>query len=199
MKELLVATGNKGKMKEIRHILAGFVDRLYCLSDFPSIPQVEEDGRTFEENAVKKAICAARATGIPAMADDSGLVVKALNGQPGVRSARYAGIDASDADNNRKLLGDLAGLSEGERAAFFFCAVALCFPDGTCRTFCGRVDGIILDAPCGAGGFGYDPLFLVPEYGRTFAELDSEVKNRISHRGRALAKLRRHLAGTGGL
>lgn len=199
MKELLVATGNKGKMNEIRQILADFVDRLYCLADFSGIPEVEEDGSTFEENAVKKALSAARATGMPAMADDSGLVVNVLGDRPGVRSARYAGLDASDADNNRKLLDDLAGLPECERTAFFYCAIALCFPGGDCITFCGRVDGVVLDSPRGAGGFGYDPLFLVPEYGKTFAELDSTLKNRISHRGRALEELRKYLAVAGGV
>lgn len=199
MKELLVATGNKGKMNEIRQILAGFVDRLYCLADFPEIPEVVEDGDTFEENAVKKARSAATATGMPAMADDSGLVVTALDGRPGVRSARYAGSDASDAENNRKLLHELAGLPECERTAFFCCAIALCFPDGTCSSFCGKIDGVIIDVPRGAGGFGYDPLFLVPKYGKTFAELDSALKNRISHRGRALEELRKYLAGAGAL
>jgi XTP/dITP diphosphohydrolase len=195
VKELLVATRNMGKMKEIRQILDGLVDRLYCLADFSDIPEVEEDGWTFEENALKKASCACRATGLPAMADDSGLVVAFLEGRPGVRSARYAGVGASDADNNRKLLADLSGFSGLERKAFFYCAVALCFPGGVSRTFCGKVDGIILEQPRGIGGFGYDPLFLVPEYGKTFAGLDLKIKNKISHRGRALDELRIYLSG----
>ncbi|MDD2319527.1 MAG: XTP/dITP diphosphatase [Geobacteraceae bacterium] len=195
MIELLVATANKGKMKEIGQILAGYVDRLYCLADFPDLPEVVEDGLTFEENACKKALSAARATGIPSVADDSGLVVEALGGHPGIRSARYSGIGASDADNNRKLLREMADLPAAQRAAYFYCAVALCFPDGTCRTFCGTLQGVMLDAPRGAGGFGYDPLFFVPEHGKTLAELDSGVKNDISHRGKALEELRKYLSG----
>jgi XTP/dITP diphosphohydrolase len=186
-----VATGNKGKMNEIRQILAGFVDRLYCLADFPGLPEVIEDGLSFEENACKKAMSAAIATGIPTVADDSGLVVDALGGRPGIHSARYAGVGASDAENNQKLLYEMAGLTAHQREALFYCAVALCFPDGTCRTFCGTLCGVLLESPRGAGGFGYDPLFLLPEYGETLAELGMEVKNGISHRGRALEKLRK--------
>ncbi|MRR55957.1 MAG: XTP/dITP diphosphatase [Deltaproteobacteria bacterium] len=193
MKELLVATGNKGKLLEIRQLLAGYVDRVYCLADFPDLPEVIEDGQSFEENARKKAMSAVRATGIPAMADDSGLVVDVLGGRPGVYSARYAGVGASDADNNRKLLRDLAEFSGQERAAFFSCAVALCFPDGTCRTFCGTLNGMLLASPRGTEGFGYDPLFLVPEYGKTLAELDLTIKNSISHRGQAMEELRKFL------
>lgn len=194
MRKLLVATGNKGKMNEIRQILAGFVDQLYCLADFPDLPEVVEDGLTFEENAVKKAVSAVRATGIPSLADDSGLVVDALGGRPGVYSARYAGPAATDEENNRKLLRDLTGVPAQERAAFFSCAVALCFPDGTCRTFCGTLNGMLLDSPRGSEGFGYDPLFFVPEYGMTLAELDMTIKNEISHRGRALEELRKFLS-----
>lgn len=190
MKELLVATGNKGKMNEIRQILAGFVDHLYGLADFPDLPKAIEDGLTFEENACKKALPVAIATGIPTVADDSGLVVDALEGRPGIFSARYAGSGSSDAENNLKLLDDMAGLKDVQRTAYFYCAVALCFPDGTCRTFCGTLNGVLLESPRGDGGFGYDPLFLLPEYGKTLAELGTEVKNGISHRGRALEKLR---------
>ena len=195
MKELLVATGNKGKLYEIRQLLAGDVDRVYCLADFPDLPEVVEDGLTFEENARKKAFSAVRATGLPAMADDSGLVVDVLGGRPGVHSARYAGIGASDADNNRQLLQDLAEFSGQERAAFFSCAIALCFPDGACRTFCGTLHGMLLSSPRGTEGFGYDPLFLVPEYGKTLAELDLVIKNKISHRGQAMEELRKFLCG----
>jgi XTP/dITP diphosphohydrolase len=194
VKELLVATGNKGKMEEIQQILAGFVDRLYCLADFPDLPAAIEDGLTFEENACKKAMTAALATGIPSVADDSGLVVDALEGRPGIYSARYAGIGASDAENNRKLLHDMAALEPQQRKAFFYCAVALCFPDGTCKIFSGNLNGVLLDSPRGDGGFGYDPLFLLPDYGKTLAELGMEVKNGISHRGRALEKLRKYFS-----
>ena len=194
MKELLVATGNKGKMSEIQQILAGFVDRLYCLADFSDLPEVVEDGLTFEENACKKAMATARASGIPSLADDSGLVVDALDGRPGIYSARYAGVGASDAENNRKLLHDMATLKGPQREAYFYCAVALCFPGGSCKTFCGTLKGVLLDSPRGDGGFGYDPLFLLPEYGKTLAELGMEVKNGISHRGRALEKLRKYFS-----
>lgn len=194
MKELLVATGNKGKMDEIRQILADSVDRLYCLADFPDLPDAIEDGLTFEENACKKALPAAIATGIPTVADDSGLVVDALEGRPGIFSARYAGSGASDAENNQKLLHEMAGLKDNQRAVFFYCAVALCFPDRTCKTFCGTLNGVLLESPRGDGGFGYDPLFFIPEYGKTLAELGTEVKNGISHRGRALQKLRKYFS-----
>lgn len=195
MKELLVATGNKGKLLEIRQLLASYVDQVYCLADFPDLPEIVEDGLTFEENAYKKAISAARATGIPAIADDSGLVVNVLGGRPGVYSARYAGVGASDAENNRKILQDLTEFSGQERAAFFSCAVVLCFPDGICRTFCGTLHGMLLASPRGTEGFGYDPLFLVPEYGKTLAELDLATKNKISHRGQAMEELRKFLGG----
>jgi len=198
VKELLVATGNRGKLIEIRHLLAGYVDQVRCLADFPGLPEVVEDGFTFEENARKKALSAVRATGIPVMADDSGLVVNVLGGRPGVLSARYAGVGASDVENNHQLLQDLAGYSGQNRAAFFSCAVALCFPDGTCRAFSGTLHGMLLDSPRGTDGFGYDPLFLVPEYGKTLAELDVTLKNKISHRGQAMEALKKFLGSLNG-
>jgi XTP/dITP diphosphohydrolase len=193
MKELLVATGNRGKFREIEGILRNEVAKLYSLEGFPGIPQVEEDGATFVENAVKKAQSAASATGKPVIADDSGLEVDALGGRPGVYSARFAGKDADDSTNNAKLLGELANIPEEQRNAAFRCVIALCFPDGRCRTFAGTLHGVILNEPRGTDGFGYDPLFLVPEYGRTLAELPLEVKNAISHRGQALAELNEYL------
>ncbi|HLO27377.1 MAG TPA: XTP/dITP diphosphatase [Geobacteraceae bacterium] len=195
MKELLVATGNKGKFIEIQLLLQGVVERLYAATDFPGLPVVSEDGLTFAENAVKKAISAARITGMPVIADDSGLVVDALGGRPGVHSARFAGEDAADAENNDKLLRELSGILPEQRTAAFHCVIALCLPGGECLTFDGELKGIILDAPRGAGGFGYDPLFLVPEFGQTFAELPLGVKNAISHRGKAFCKLKEYLAG----
>lgn len=193
MKELLVATGNRGKFIEIKELLRDTVAKLYSLEDFPEIPPVEEDGATFAENAVKKAQSAAQATGKPVIADDSGLEVDALEGQPGVYSARFAGECAGDSANNAKLLGELADLPDGQGTAAFRCVIALCFPDGSCRTFSGELHGIILKEPRGTGGFGYDPLFLVPEYGLTLAELPLAVKNTISHRGKALARLKEYL------
>jgi XTP/dITP diphosphohydrolase len=193
MKELLVATGNKGKLKEIELLLQGTVERILSPADFPNLPGVEEDGETFEENAIKKARSTAVATGMPTIADDSGLMVDMLDGRPGVRSARFAGEKASDAENNARLLRELAGVSAQRRTAAFHCMIALCMPEGECQTFDGELKGVMLDAPRGDGGFGYDPLFLVPEYGQTLAELSLEVKNAISHRGRAFAKLKEYL------
>ena len=193
MKELLVATGNREKFREIEWILRDEVAKLYSPEDFPGMPLVEEDGATFADNAVKKAQSATSATGKPVIADDSGLEVDALGGRPGVFSARFAGKDADDSGNNAKLLDELGNLPEELRSAAFHCVIALCFPDGSCRTFAGALHGVILKEPRGTDGFGYDPLFLVPEYGRTLAELPLEVKNVISHRGKALAKLKEYL------
>lgn len=189
MKELVVATANKGKLRELELLLHGVVDDILSLADFPAMPPVVEDGATFAENAIKKARVAAASTGKPAIADDSGLVVDALDGAPGVRSARFAGEGAGDLENNSKLLAMMEGISPKERQGAFCCVIAFCLPDGTCRTFSGELKGLVLSEPQGSGGFGYDPLFLLPEYGKTLAELPMEVKNRISHRGVALAKL----------
>jgi XTP/dITP diphosphohydrolase len=194
MKELLVATGNRGKFLEIEELLRDMVGNIYSLEDFPDIPKVEEDGVSFEENAVKKGQSATLTTGKPTIADDSGLVVNALGGLPGVHSARFAGDDARDSENNAKLLLEMAHLPEELRTAAFHCVIALCFPDGYCRTFTGALEGVILNSPRGTEGFGYDPLFFVPGFGLTLAELPLEVKNTISHRGKALARLKAHLA-----
>lgn len=194
MKELLVASGNRGKIREISVLLDGVVERLLSPADFTALPEVDEDGEDFAANARKKALVAAKAAGVPVLADDSGLVVTALGGRPGVFSARFAGEGASDADNNTKLLREMAGIPGDRRVAAFHCVVALAFPDGSCVTFRGELKGIILTSPRGVEGFGYDPLFLVPEYGLTLAELPLEVKNRISHRGKALARLKEYLA-----
>lgn len=190
MKELLVASGNKGKLREFGELLRGVVDTILSPADFPELPDVLEDGATFEENAIKKALSAARCTGRPVLADDSGLCVDFLGGRPGVYSARFAGEGATDADNNALLLRELAGVPAEKRGAAFHCVIALCLPDGTCRTFDGALSGVILEAPRGEGGFGYDPLFMVPEYGQTFSELPMEIKNAISHRGRAMRMLK---------
>jgi XTP/dITP diphosphohydrolase len=184
--ELVVATRNQGKLREIRRLLEGTSVQVIGLDTIAELPEIEEDGDTFADNARKKAQTVARWTGRLTLADDSGLVVEALGGEPGVHSARYAGPGAEDADNNRKLLLALAGVSPERRGAAFHCAMALCSPQGDCRLFDGRVGGVILEAPRGEGGFGYDPLFLVREYGRTMAELPLDIKNRISHRGQAL-------------
>jgi len=191
--ELVVATRNLGKLREISRLLAETEIRVLGLDAFADLPEVEEDGDTFEANARKKAETVAGLTGRLTLADDSGLVVQALAGLPGVRSARFAGAGATDADNNRKLLAELTGVPRERRQAAFHCAMALCRPADDCRIFRGEVPGIILDAPRGEGGFGYDPLFLVREYGLTMAELPLEVKNRISHRGQALRRALEYL------
>lgn len=191
--ELLIATRNRGKLKEIQQLLKGRDIVVKGLEAYDGLPEVVEDGDTFEANARKKAATMARLTGCLALADDSGLTVRALGGKPGIFSARYAGEKATDADNNRKLLNDMADVPVGQRQAAFHCVMALCSPSGDCRLFEGRLDGEILLQPRGEGGFGYDPLFMVPSYGCTLAELPLDVKNRISHRGLALKKLIDHL------
>jgi XTP/dITP diphosphohydrolase len=196
MKQLFVATGNRGKLAEIRAILNGVVEELVSPDRYPALPAVDEDGDTFEANALKKALSAARATGLPALADDSGLVVDLLGGRPGVLSARYAGMGASDAENMARLLRDLSSFPPGPRTARFVCVMALCLPDGSCRTFHGELHGEIIAEPAGSHGFGYDPVFFLPDHGRTLAQLEPEQKNVISHRGAALARLKEALAVT---
>jgi len=194
MRELVVATGNKGKLREFGELLQTVVQTILSPADFPGFPEVEEDGETFEANAIKKARSAAIFTGRAVLADDSGLAVDYLGGRPGVYSARFAGEGAGDADNNARLLRELAGVPAGQRGAAFHCVIALCRPDGSCQTFDGSLSGVILEAPRGGGGFGYDPLFLVPEYGQTLSELPLEIKNAISHRGRAMQQLKAALS-----
>lgn len=191
---LVLATRNEGKVKEIREALSGLEVDLLTLLDFPEVPEVHEDGATFSENAKKKALTVAKFTGLPALADDSGLEVDALGGMPGVRSARFAGEGADDDANNRKLLELLKGLPPERRTARFRCVLALAFPDGEVYTVEGTCEGLIAEEPAGDGGFGYDPLFLIPEEGRTFAQMTREEKNSLSHRGRALRKLREVLS-----
>jgi len=181
---LLVATRNRKKLKEIREILERPGIELLGADDVGNLPEVEEDGDTFEANAIKKAITLARASGMLTLADDSGLETDALEGAPGVYSARYAGEPSNDAANNRKLLDALA--TTPNRRARFRCAIALATPDGRAATVDGRCEGRIAEAPRGEGGFGYDPLFIPDDHAQTFAELGSDVKHRISHRGAAL-------------
>ena len=183
----VLATRNSGKTEEIRALLKGFPVELKNLDDFGPIPEVVEDGETFDDNAYKKASFTARVLGLPAIADDSGLVVEALNGEPGVYSARYAGEDADDAANNAKLLDQMAGVED--RRAAFQCVISIAVPTGAALTYEGRCDGVIAQAPSGKGGFGYDPLFYCPDKEKTFAELNLEEKGEISHRGRALKEV----------
>ncbi|NTV48625.1 MAG: XTP/dITP diphosphatase [Geobacteraceae bacterium] len=193
MKHLVVATRNKGKILEINSLLAGLVDQISCAADFVDFPETVEDGATFEENALKKAREAAMFTGYPALADDSGLVVDALDGRPGVFSARYAGAGASDADNNARLVEECRNIPETHRQAAFVCVLAFVTPEGVERVFNGRINGQILSAARGEGGFGYDPLFLVDCFGRSMAELTIIEKNLVSHRAKAFIKFREYL------
>ncbi len=195
MVDIVVATKNRGKLREISRLLEETDYRVLGLDLFPDAPDVVEDGDTFTANARKKAEAIARHTKKLTLADDSGLVVECLNGAPGVHSARYAGDDATDADNNRKLLQELRDVPESRRQAAFRCVMALVDPNGSCRTFDGELKGVILPHLQGDGGFGYDPLFMVREYGQSLAEIPLDIKNRISHRGQALKKLIATLEG----
>jgi len=197
MKHLVVATRNKGKMLEINALLAGLVDRISSAADFLDFPETIEDGTTFEENALKKAREAARFSGLPALADDSGLVVDALDGRPGVYSARFAGEGAGDAANNALLLSECQNIPDEQRQAAFVCVLAFVTPEGVERLFTGRVTGRILSAARGEGGFGYDPLFLVDGFERSLAELGLVEKNAISHRAQAFLKFREYLEKMG--
>ena len=187
--KLLVATGNQGKLKEIRSLLKESPIEIIGLDQFTNPPEVIEDGLTFADNARKKAQEMAQFSNYLTLADDSGLVVAALDGEPGVHSARYAGVQGDDAANNVKLLSTMADIVDEKRQAAFHCVMALAWPDGRCETYDGQVSGLIMRGERGTGGFGYDPLFIVPEYGKTMAELPFEIKNRISHRGMALRKV----------
>ena len=184
---LVIATTNPGKTAEIRDLLQDFPVDIRNLSDFGPIPEVEEDGETFDANAYKKASFTARVLGYPALADVSGLVVEALDGAPGVHSARYAGTGATDADRCRKLLQELAGVSN--RRAAFECVISIAVPTGPALTYEGRCEGEIAEAPSGENGFGYDPVFIYPPMQKTFAELSMVEKSRVSHRGKALAEV----------
>ncbi len=185
---IVIATRNPGKTAEIQELLAGFPVEIKNLDDFGPIPEVTEDGETFEENAYRKASFTARVLGIPALADDSGLSVDALDGAPGVHSARYAGADADDRDRCRKLLAEMEGRTD--RAAAFHCVISVAVPTGQALTYEARCDGRIAEAPAGENGFGYDPVFYYPPLARTFAQLSPAEKNRVSHRGKALAEFR---------
>ncbi len=185
---LVIATRNKGKTKEIKDLFKDFPVDIKNIDDFGPIPHLEEDGDTFEENAYKKASFAARILGLPALADDSGLTVEALKGAPGVHSARYAGENATDEQRYLKLLSEMEGMSN--RKAAFECVISIAVPTGPALTYEARCEGLITEVPAGSNGFGYDPVFYYPPYKKTFAELTRQEKNRISHRGKALAELK---------
>lgn len=190
MNKLVIASRNRGKIAEYGEMLRDLPVEILSLADFPDLPEVRETGRTFRENALIKARAAAAATGLIALADDSGLEVDYLNGAPGVYSSRYAGPEQDDEANNRKLLAALEGVPMARRGARFRCVIAIVTPEGREFLSEGVCDGRISLAPRGRAGFGYDPLFLVPSLGKTFAELGPEVKNRISHRAQALRAAR---------
>lgn len=184
--KFLIATNNAHKLAEIRHILAPFGIDGISLSQAGVTSCPEETGSTFEDNARIKAFAAMNATGMPAVADDSGLMVDALHGAPGVYSARYAGENATDLDRINKLLYEMRDVPAGARAARFVCAICCVFPDGNIISVRGKCDGAIAFAPQGTGGFGFDPVFIEKTTGRSFASLAGEEKDRLSHRGKAL-------------
>ncbi len=185
---LVIASRNEKKKKELLQIIGDLNLEVATLNDFPGAPEVEEDGLTFHDNAVKKAREIAQFTGCMTLADDSGLEVDALGGLPGVHSARFAGEPSDDERNNQKLLQMLEGIPAPERTARFRCVIAIAFPDGRVETAEGTCEGRIGFLPKGSAGFGYDPLFIPDGFDMTFAELSPEVKNSISHRGKALQK-----------
>jgi XTP/dITP diphosphohydrolase len=199
---LMLGTRNRKKRQEIVEILGDLGLEFGDLADRPEVPDVEETGSTFEENARLKAMQVAKATGAWTLGEDSGLVVPALKGRPGVHSARYAGKQGDDAANNARLLAELGPLPDDRRAAYYVTVAVLADPSGEVRaTAEGRCHGAIIKEPRGGGGFGYDPLFLILEFHRTFGELSPRVKHALSHRARALARLRpdlRRLVVSGG-
>jgi XTP/dITP diphosphohydrolase len=193
-KKLLLATNNQGKAREYQSLLGGIPYRLVTMADECITTEVSETGKTFEENAVLKATILAAESGLLTLADDSGLEVDALSGEPGALSHRYAGENASDADRVNFLLSKLKDVSEDKRTARFRCVIAIASPHGDFKVCSGECRGIITTSPRGYNGFGYDPVFYVPELGKTMAELSADEKNKISHRARAAQKARELLS-----
>lgn len=185
---VVLATGNQNKVKEFKGLLSEFPIEVRCLADFGPLPEVIENGQTFDDNAYKKAFHTARVLGIPAIADDSGIVVEALGGRPGVRSARFAGENATDAENCAKLLQEMKGVKN--RKASFVCVLSIAVPAGPALTYEASCEGIILDNPRGNNGFGYDPIFYYESLKKSFAELSIEEKNQVSHRGKVLTEVK---------
>lgn len=186
--QIVLATRNTGKTEEIIDLLKDFPVQIRNLDDFGPIPPIVEDGATFDDNAYKKASLTARYLGMPALADDSGLAVAALDGAPGVFSARYGGENATDKERCEKLLKEMAG--QEDRTAAFECVLSLAVPTGPALTYEGRCEGLITQAPAGENGFGYDPVFFYPPLEKTFAQLSMAEKSEVSHRGKALRELR---------
>ena len=193
MNKLVLATGNQKKVKELAAMLADMKIQVIPQSEF-AVSDADETGTTFVENAIIKARHAARITGLPAVADDSGLEVDALNGEPGVYSARYMGEDTSYRIKNQSLVDRLEGVPVEKRTARFVCVIAAAFPDGTVCTTKGTIEGKIGYEERGENGFGYDPIFYLPDMSRTTAELSPEEKNAVSHRGKALAAMKEQIA-----
>jgi XTP/dITP diphosphohydrolase len=191
--KIVFASGNEGKVKEINEMLEGMGIELVSLKDYGHVPDIIEDGKSFLENALKKAKIISEFTGETVLADDSGLQVAVLGDEPGIYSARYAGEKATDAENNAKLLNKLKNIPQEKRTAFFCCVLVLYKRDGSYDYFEGRWNGQIIDERLGNNGFGYDPIFWVPELKMTAAELPAEIKNKVSHRGQAFAKLKKSL------
>lgn len=187
--QIIIASKNKGKIAEFKELLSGFPVDIKGLPELPPIQEPIEDGNSFEENAYKKAFHTARIIGLPAIADDSGLVVPALNGAPGIYSARYGGEDATDEENNRKLLKEMEGKTN--RKAIFVCVLCIAVPSGPALTYEGRCEGEITQSPMGQNGFGYDPVFYYPPYKKTFAQMSPEEKNMVSHRAMAMNQLKK--------
>ena len=191
MKEIVIATKNSDKKKELKKLMKGLKIKTISLDKYPGCPDVKEGRVSFRENAIRKAMMVSKFTKRPALADDSGLETDALNARPGVCSSRFAGIGVSYADNNRKLLKLLKNKRNRQRGAQFRCVLAVCDYPKLIGVVEGRIRGRIAQAPKGKSGFGYDPLFVVPEYKKTFAQLGPEIKNKISHRARALKKAKK--------
>ena len=192
-KKLIFATGNEGKMKEIREILGNLDYEILSMKEAGVDVDIVEDGTTFEENAIIKAKTVMEATGSIVLADDSGLEIDYLNKEPGVYSARYMGENTSYRIKNQIILDRLHGVPDIVRSARFVCVIAAAFPDGTIETRRATIEGRIAQEPAGENGFGYDPIFYLPEYGCTTAELPPEKKNEISHRGRGLQQMRKRI------
>ena len=195
IRELVLATRNRHKGEELAALLGDLGITIRTLDEFPDAPDVVEDGDTCEANAVKKARAIAEFTGLPAVADDTGLEVDALGGRPGVYAARYAGENATYEDNCRKLLRELTGVPRERRTARFLTVAAIALPSDGIRVAQGTLDGVIAEEASGTLGFGYDPVFLIPELGKTLAQLSADHKNTISHRAKAFAKVREILCG----
>lgn len=193
MKKLIFATGNEGKMKEIRMILGDLDYEIYSMKEAGIDVDIVEDGKTFEENAIIKATEISKIANCVVLADDSGLEVDAMDKMPGIYSARYLGEDTPYSVKNQTIIDNLTGLPDEKRTARFVCAIAAAFPDGRVVTKRGTIEGIIGYEERGENGFGYDPIFFVPEYGKTTAELSPEEKNKISHRGKALEMIKEEL------